>query len=175
MILDKYLVITKSGSSWKKNYKIEIKERFPSLTGNQIGLRLKLEIPDALFERPILEATMKVPTEAVPKITITPQITDNIERIIREATGLQMKVGIVEHEKELPYEAADTIDRAGDFSNLQEFKKGQKVKFFLPKDPIYGGVHIITDVEEVEVGHVIKTDRTKDQWIHAHWFAPVKK
>lgn len=175
MILDKYIIITKMGRDYSPTYKAEMKERLPSLGGNQIAMKLKIEIPSDMFERPLLEAVMKVPEEAIPKVTITTDVTTNIERIIKEQLGLNMKVGIVEHEKEMPYIAADKLDREGDFSNLQEFKKGQKVRFWPSvKNPDYSGVHIVTEVEKVELGSVIKTDRLND-WVHVHWFAPVKK
>lgn len=176
MQLDKFLIITKVGKGYYgSSLKLEVKERTPSLAGNQIAVRLRLEIPDELFTRPILEAKMAIPKEAVPMVTITPEITTDIERIIKQSTGLTMNVGIVEHEKNLPFESSDSLDRTGDFSNLQKFKKGQKVRFWPSvKDPKFAGIHLITDIEAVEVGHVIKTDR-HNEWIHVHWFAPVKK
>lgn len=175
MILTKYVVITKMGRDYSPTYKAEMKERLPNLAGNQIAMKLSIEVPSGIFEKPLLEAVMKIPQEAVPKVTITADVTTNIERIIKDQLGLDMKVGIVEHEKEMPYVAADKLDREGDFSNLQEFKKGQKVRFWpAVKDPDYAGIHIVTEVEKVELGHVIKTDRLKD-WVHVHWFAPSKK
>ena len=89
MILSKYLIINNRGG-------ITIRERQPRLTGNEIAVKFELEVPNALFERPILLARMKIPTEAVPKTKITPAITDNVEKLIREATGLEMHVTLVE-------------------------------------------------------------------------------
>lgn len=43
---------------------------------------------------------MNVPNAAIPKIKITPDITSNIEKIIKENTGLNMHITIVEHEDE---------------------------------------------------------------------------
>ncbi len=93
MIVDKYLVINNRGA-------IAVREREPRLGGNEIALRLRLEIPNALFERPRLVAEMKVPATAVPKSSITVDVTDNIEKIIKDATGLTMNVSVVEHEEE---------------------------------------------------------------------------
>jgi len=93
MIIQKYLVIKSNGSA-------KVVEREPRLERNEISLRLSLEIPNALFERPRLEATMKIPTEAIPKIKITPTVSDNVEKLIRQSTGLNMHVTVIEHEAE---------------------------------------------------------------------------
>lgn len=93
MIVYKFLVINNRGS-------VKAVEREPKLAANEISLRLCLEVPASLFERPRLEATMKVPNEAVPKIKITPAVTDNVEKMIKQATGLNMVVSIVDQEEE---------------------------------------------------------------------------
>lgn len=93
MIVSTYLVVTKTGS-------VTVRSRPPALAGNEIGVHIELDVPSELFQRPILEAKMKIPTEAVPRVKITPQITDNVQKIIKEATGLNMVVSIVEQPKE---------------------------------------------------------------------------
>jgi hypothetical protein len=89
MILIKYLIINHRGA-------IAIRERPPRLSSNEIAVKLELDLPNALFERPTLLARMKIPTEAVPKTKLTPAITDNVEKLIREATGLEMRITLVE-------------------------------------------------------------------------------
>lgn len=93
MIVIKYLIINNRGG-------VTIREKEPRLAGNEVALRLELDVPDGLFKRPVLKAVMKVPQESIPKTSITPQITDNIEKIIKEATGLEMCVSILPHEEE---------------------------------------------------------------------------
>ncbi len=102
MIIEKYLVISATKrNKWSSfNPKIKIMERVPTLKGNEVSLRLKLELPDAMFERPQLEATMSVPIDAVPEIKITSDVTDNIEKIIKETIGLTMNVSVIEQPKE---------------------------------------------------------------------------
>lgn len=93
MIVIKYLIINSRGG-------VTVREREPRMAGNEVALRLELEVPDALFKRPVLKAVMAIPKEAIPKSTITPQITDNVEKLIKEATGLDMHVSIIPHEEE---------------------------------------------------------------------------
>ncbi len=101
MLIEKYLVI----SATKNRYgsygsSIRLVEKVPTLKGNEISLRLKLNIPNAVFERPQLTAEMTVPDNAVSKIAITPEVADNIEKIIKEATGLTINVTVAEHPEE---------------------------------------------------------------------------
>ena len=93
MIIQKYLVINHRGN-------VRITERQPSMGGNEIALRIEMEIPNKLFERPIIVAQMKVPDEAVPRVKITPTITDNLAKIIKENIGLNMVVTVVEQPEE---------------------------------------------------------------------------
>jgi hypothetical protein len=101
MNIEKYLVVTAVKSRYGGyTARVELREREPKLKGDQLSLLLRLEVPNALFERPKLRATMKVPDEAVPQVNITPEITTNIEAIIRERTGLEMVVTLVDQPQE---------------------------------------------------------------------------
>jgi len=73
-------------------------ERIPKLKGNQVALRLEIDLPRALFTRPTLQARMVIPDEAVPAVKISPEVTDNISRIIKESTGLTMSVNVIPFE-----------------------------------------------------------------------------
>ncbi len=101
MWIEKYLVISASKSRYGSlSPSVSIKERSPSLKGNEIALKLQIEIPNEMFTRPTLEVKMKIPTEAIPRTSITPEITSNIEKIIKEQTNLNIVVSVVEHEEE---------------------------------------------------------------------------
>lgn len=93
MIIQKYLIINYRGN-------VRLAEREPKMMGNEVALRLAIELPNQLFVRPILEASMKVPAEAVPKTKINTTVTDNIQKIIKEAIGLNMVVSIIEQPKD---------------------------------------------------------------------------
>ena len=107
MLLDKYIVIEgRKGRYGLLRSKVRMVEREPKLKGNEVGLRLRIDLPDALFERPTLQARMSIPEEAVPVVDISPEVTGNIEKIIKEATGLTMAVSVVPFEDEKPDEPA---------------------------------------------------------------------
>lgn len=65
---------------------------------DEIALRLELDLPGALFTKPRLVATMRVPEKAVSQAEITTSVTDNLEEAIKTATGLDMVVRIKEEE-----------------------------------------------------------------------------
>ena len=102
MQLTKYLVI----SAKKDRYGglspvVRLAEREPKLQGNEIAVRLSLALPNEFFKRPTFEVRMTVPDEAVPKTAITAKTVDDIEKIVKETTGLNITVALVEHpEKE---------------------------------------------------------------------------
>lgn len=74
--------------------------KYPRLTPNEIALRLEFEIPDKLFQRPVVTAKLKIPDEVVLPDKINTAVTDNIEEAIKSVTGLEMRVSVVEPAEE---------------------------------------------------------------------------
>ncbi len=70
------------------------------MSSDEVAIFLRIELPNALFEKPQLIADIKVPASAVPKNEITAEVIDNVEEAIKTATGLEMRVSIVEPPKE---------------------------------------------------------------------------
>ncbi len=96
MRIDKWLVIQgRKGRYNSITTSTRLVEREPTLQGNEIAVRLVIEVPDEFFKRPILRAELSIPDTAVPKVNITTEVTDNVEKIIKETTGLEMRVSLV--------------------------------------------------------------------------------
>lgn len=105
MRIDKYLVVKGKKNRYSGlSAQVRLVEREPSLAGDEVAVRVLIEIPDAFFKRPTLLAEMKIPDEAVPTIKLTPEVTDNVEKLIKEGTGLEMKVSLVPYKEEEPQE-----------------------------------------------------------------------
>lgn len=104
MRIDKYIVIsaTKRYSYSSLSPHIKLVERTPTLKGNEVALRLQIEIPDAFFQRPILDAKFQIPKDAVPTVTISPEMIGDIEKLVKEKVGLDIHIGLVEHPEEKP-------------------------------------------------------------------------
>lgn len=96
MLLDKYIIVEGRQSRYGSiTLYARMVEKTPKLKGNEIALRLSIDLPKALFERPTLVAKMTIPDEAVPEVNISPDVTANIEEIIKQSTGLTMSVNVV--------------------------------------------------------------------------------
>jgi hypothetical protein len=106
MVITKYLVIsaTQRNSYSSLTPHMKIVEKVPTLKGNEISLRLNINIPDAVFKRPKLEADFKVPEQAVQKLTITPDMVTNMEKIVKENIGMDVKISVIEHPEEAKQE-----------------------------------------------------------------------
>jgi hypothetical protein len=67
----------------------------PALKSDEVAIAINLELPDALFTRPQLQAQITIPKEAVSKPVIDAAITDNIEQAVKAATGFDLKITVV--------------------------------------------------------------------------------
>jgi hypothetical protein len=100
MQLDKYIVVEGRENRYGNiELKARMVEKTPKLKGNEIAIRLLVDVPRALFQRPTLTAKMDIPDEAVPEIKLSPEVTANIEEIIKQSTGLTMSVKVIPFEE----------------------------------------------------------------------------
>lgn len=95
-----YLCIRKYGHSYNPKYLFRVTKTSPSLDKNEIALRIEVNVPDAVFEKPQLEATINVPEEAVNAPVISAEVVDNVEEIIKQNTGFEVKLNLVKPEEE---------------------------------------------------------------------------
>lgn len=86
-----YLVVNKSGTV--KTYKNK-----PGLNWDEISMRMNLTLPDALFQKPLLEATVIIPESAAMPQTIDAEVAANARDAIEMATGLEVQLKIVSEE-----------------------------------------------------------------------------
>jgi hypothetical protein len=100
MQISQYLIVRKYGNpSWPK-FSSRLTAGSPALSSNEIAVKLNLILPDAIFDKPAFEAKVVVPDEAVSKPVITADVIDNVEEIIKQNTGFEVKLEIVEQDKE---------------------------------------------------------------------------
>lgn len=69
----------------------------PSLDWDEIAIRLEVDLPDALFNRPRLEASITIPEEAAKGEIIQSVVADNVKEAIEQATGLTFSVAVVDN------------------------------------------------------------------------------
>lgn len=63
----------------------------PHCAGHEVAIALNLILPNGLFQRPALEATICVPDGQAP-VTITPEIEQNIADTLKEQFGIVLNI-----------------------------------------------------------------------------------
>ena len=74
-------------------------KRQASPRANEVAIHLALDLPDMLFKKPNLVASIIVPGEGVALETIGSVTTDNVRDAIEEATGLTFDITVVAPEE----------------------------------------------------------------------------
>ena len=64
----------------------------PTTKGNEVAIKLTVELPESLFKDPQFTASISVANENVSKPQIDAKVIDKISQIVGEATGLTLKI-----------------------------------------------------------------------------------
>jgi hypothetical protein len=86
MIFNNWLIVNKNGINGVRKTK-------PSLKYNEIAIRIKLDIPKEFFERPTIEATLKV--DGIPNNVYKPDLILNTKDLIEQQTGAKIEFKIL--------------------------------------------------------------------------------
>ena len=97
MRITSYLIIKKT-SPYRAS--VRVTKTTPNLDFNEVSMKLNLEVPDELFSKPRLEASIAIPKEAVSPEIIEADVIDNIQDTIKQNTGVEVKLNLVSQEKE---------------------------------------------------------------------------
>jgi hypothetical protein len=79
-----------------ENGRTKLTKSKPTLQGDEIAISLKLDIPNALFRKPSLEAVIKIPDSVAQTELLTSAVVDNIEQILKSNFNLDIKVNKIE-------------------------------------------------------------------------------
>lgn len=97
MRITQYIVIKKT-NRWK--FTSRMTKGSPALASNEIAVKVAIEVPDEIFDKPALQAEIKIPQEAVSKPTISAEVIDNVQDIIKQNTGFEVKLEVVEKDED---------------------------------------------------------------------------
>lgn len=97
MLITQYLVLKKT-NRWK--YSSRLTRGSPALASNEIAVKISIEVPEEIFDKPTLEAKISVPKEAITRPVIEASVIDNVEQIIKQNTGFEVKLEVVEKDEE---------------------------------------------------------------------------
>lgn len=91
MKVSQWLAINKNGIT-------KVRKTKPALDWDEIAIKVQLDIPDDLFRRPIIEATLVV--KDVPNNVYEPEIVLNTKDLIEQQTGAKINFTVVKDETE---------------------------------------------------------------------------
>lgn len=86
-----YLVVNSNGT-------VKVVKNKPALQWNEISIKQNLELPNALFQKPHLEATVKIPDDAAMPNQIDADVIENAKEAIEQATGLEVRLSVISDE-----------------------------------------------------------------------------
>ena len=102
MKISQYIIVKckkKSLYSGYRTFSSRMSKGNPKLDTDEVAVMVSIELPDALFDKPSLQANIVVPIEAVSKPIISAEVIDNVQDIIKQNTGFEVKLQIVDKEE----------------------------------------------------------------------------
>lgn len=66
------------------------------MASNAVAIKLNFDLPDAMFVKPQLQASIKVPADKVSQPIIDANVLDNIKETIEKQTGLEITLNLVD-------------------------------------------------------------------------------
>lgn len=94
MEVTQYLILSKGVKRWKPSIKLvsSLKNTMPS---NSVAVRLNLVLPDSIFDKPQLEATIKINDSDISKPIIKAETLDNIKQELNKNLGIDLSINII--------------------------------------------------------------------------------
>lgn len=93
MKIERYLIV---GKTERYAPTARITSGKPSLNSHEVAVFLSLDIPDSLFERPQLSATLSIPASSVGQTTIDAAVVDNIHGVVQRELGIDLNISLPE-------------------------------------------------------------------------------
>ena len=93
MKTNSWLIINKRGI-------VGVRKNKPPLGWDEIAVRINLEVPNQLFERPQVEATLKI--ENIPNNSYSPELLVNTADLIEQQTGSKVIFEVIGEQEDTP-------------------------------------------------------------------------
>jgi hypothetical protein len=77
---------------------IRTAKKKPHCASDEVAIALHLVLPDALFKKPSLQASIVVPDDQVPTV-ITTELSENIAAALKEQFGITLNISAPEPER----------------------------------------------------------------------------
>lgn len=96
-----HLILSPKMATWGAKPRVDgvkiprVTKNAPDLKSNEVAVKLAIEVPKSLFLKPSLKASIVVPEDRVSQTVITPEITDNIHDVVKQNTGIDLNISIL--------------------------------------------------------------------------------
>lgn len=72
----------------------------PGIDWDEVSIKLQLDLPKELFNRPRLSADITIPKDAAMPTEITADVVEDCKEAIKQVTGLEMKISVIKDDEE---------------------------------------------------------------------------
>ena len=93
MNVNAWLTINNRGS-------VKVTKTQPGIDWNEVSIKINVDLPDELFRRPRLKASITIPKEAAITEEINAKTIEDCKEAIKTVTGLEMNISVIKHEEE---------------------------------------------------------------------------
>lgn len=92
-----FLALSPSGR-WRLSGRLT--KSLPALKSGEIALSLTVRLPETLFKKPSLRASIEVPESAVSPPVINGEVVDNIREIVSQKLGVDLQISVIDPVRE---------------------------------------------------------------------------
>lgn len=89
MKIKTYLFVNSKGS-------VRIRKTKTSMGADEIAIQVDLTVPNQLFKKPQLQASISIPEDAVQTPVISSEVLDNIKTHMVQELGVNMTIAVLE-------------------------------------------------------------------------------
>lgn len=100
MEISQYLIISEGKKRYNPNVKL-VKTLKGNMPSNAVALKLNINIPDSIFKRPQLQASIKINEEDINKPIINAAVIDNITEVFKQQLGVDVTIQHIQPDLEL--------------------------------------------------------------------------
>lgn len=95
MDISVYLVLARVKGRYGWGLDARVAKKSPRLAPNEVAVELNIKVPEALFSRPALRASVVVADSAVSAPVIDAAVVSNAEQVLRDQLGLDVQLTVV--------------------------------------------------------------------------------
>ncbi len=90
-----YIIISPGTKKYRPKLKL-VSTLAGAMPANAVALKLNIQLPASIFNKPQLQATIKIKEEDLAKPVIDAQVLDNIKATFQQNFGIDMNIQVVD-------------------------------------------------------------------------------